>query len=113
MSRRRRTVTLPAVAAVALAEHLAEFAETGPEGLVFPAPEGGYLRHSVVTLALAAGANTRELMERMGHTSPQVALRCQHVMAGRDQAIAAALDELVQATAMLPAERPASSRVAR
>jgi hypothetical protein len=31
------------------------------------------------------------LMERMGHTSPQVALRYQHVMAGRDQAIAAAL----------------------
>ena len=42
----RRTVTLPAVAAVALAEHLAEFAEPGPEGLVFPAPEGGYLRRS-------------------------------------------------------------------
>ena len=38
-------------------------------------------------------------MERMGHTSPQVALRYQHVMAGRDQAIAAALDELVQAAA--------------
>ena len=97
----RRTVTLPAVAAVALAEHLAEFAEPGPEGLVFPAPEGGYLRrsnfsrrswrpatraagveglrfhdlrHSAATLALAAGANTRELMERMGHTSPAVAL---------------------------------------
>ena len=33
----------------------------------------------------------------LGHTSPQVALRYQHVMAGRDQAIAAALDELVQA----------------
>jgi integrase len=130
----RRTVTLPAVAAVALAEHLAEFAEPGPEGLVFPAPEGGYLRrsnfrrrwwlaatkaagveglrfhdlrHSAATMALAAGANTRELMERMGHTSPAVALRYQHVMAGRDQAIAAALDELVQAAAKLPAERPA------
>jgi hypothetical protein len=38
-------------------------------------------------------------MERMGHTSPQVALRYQHVMAGRDQAIAAALDALVQAAA--------------
>ena len=50
-------------------------------------------------MALAAGANTRELMERIGHTSPQVALRYQHVMAGRDQAIAAALDELVQAAA--------------
>jgi integrase len=130
----RRTVTLPAVAAVALAEHLASFAEPDPEGLVFPAPEGGYLRrsnfrrrwwvpatraagveglrfhdlrHSAATLALAAGANTRELMERMGHTSPAVALRYQHVMAGRDQAIAAALDELVQAAANLAAERPA------
>jgi Phage integrase family/Transposase len=113
----RRTVTLPAVAAVALAEHLAEFAEPGPDGLVFPAPQGGYLRrsnfrrrwwlqatraagleglrfhdlrHSAATLALAAGANTRELMERMGHTSPTMALRYQHVMAGRDQAIALA-----------------------
>jgi hypothetical protein len=36
-----------------------------------------------------------------------VALRYQHVMAGRDQAIAAALDELVQAAANLPPERPA------
>jgi integrase len=127
----RRTITLPAVAAVALAEHLAEFAEPGPEGLVFPAPKGGYLRrsnfrrrwwvratraagveglrfhdlrHSAATLALAAGANTRELMERMGHTSPQVALRYQHVRAGRDQAIAAALDALVQAAAALSPE---------
>jgi integrase len=130
----RRTVTLPAVAAVALAEHLANFAEPGPEGLVFPAPQGGYLRrsnfrrrwwvpatravgvqglrvhdlrHSAATMALAAGANTRELMERMGHTSPAVALRYQHVMAGRDQAIAASLEQLVQAAANLPPERPA------
>src|SRR5262245_2131815 len=65
------------------------------------------LRHTAATLALAAGANTRELMERMGHTSPVVALRYQHVMAGRDAAITAALDELVQAAANLPPERPA------
>jgi hypothetical protein len=122
----------------------ATFAEPGPEGLVFPAPQGGYLRrsnfrrrwwvpatraagveglrvhdlrHSAATLALAAGANTRELMERMGHTSPQVALRYQHVMAGRDQAIAAALDELIQAAANLPPERsveqPSGTLVAR
>jgi integrase len=50
----------------------------GVEGLRFHD-----LRHSAATLALAAGANTRELMERMGHTSPAVALRYQHVMAGR------------------------------
>ena len=132
----RRTVTLPAVAAVALAEHLTKIAALGPDGLVFPAPEGGYLRrsnfrrrwwlqatravgveglrfhdlrHSAATLALAAGANTRELMERMGHTSPAVALRYQHVMAGRDQAIASALDELVQAAANLPPEPPAEA----
>ena len=140
----RRTVTLPAVAAVALAEHLAEFAQPGPEGLVFPAPQGGYLRrsnfrrrwwvpatraagveglrvhdlrHSAATLALAAGASTRELMERMGHTSPAVALRYQHVMAGRDQAIATALDELIQAAANLPpkgsAKPPSGTLVAR
>jgi integrase len=136
----RRTVTLPAAAAVALAEHLAEYAEPGPDGLVFPAPEGGYLRrsnfsrrswvpatraagveglrlhdlrHSAATLALAAGANTRELMERMGHTSPAVALRYQHVMAGRDQAIAAALDEIVQAAVELPSEKPSGTVVAR
>jgi integrase len=129
----RRTITLPAVAAVTLAEHLAEFAEPGPDGLVFPSAGGRVLRrsnfrrrwwlratrtagleglrfhdlrHSAATLALAAGANTRELMDRMGHTSPQVALRYQHVMAGRDQAIAAALDELVQAAANLPPEGP-------
>jgi hypothetical protein len=42
----RRTITLPAVAAVALADHLAEYAEPGPEGLVFPAPKGGYVRRS-------------------------------------------------------------------
>jgi hypothetical protein len=56
-------------------------------------------------------------MERMGHTSPQVALRYQHVMAGRDQAIAAALDELIQAAANLPPERsveqPSGTLVAR
>ena len=55
------------------------------------------LRHTANTLALTAGANTRELMERMGHASPAAALRYQHVMGGRDAAIAAALDELVAA----------------
>jgi hypothetical protein len=36
-------------------------------------------------------------MVRMGHSSSAAALRYQHVMAGRDAAIAAALDELIQA----------------
>ena len=64
----------------------------GVEGLRFHD-----LRHTSATLSIAAGASTRELMARMGHSSSAAALRYQHVMAGRDAAIAAALDELVQA----------------
>jgi hypothetical protein len=35
-------------------------------------------------------------MERIGHTSPGVAMRYQHVMADRQAALAAALDGLAQ-----------------
>jgi hypothetical protein len=53
----------------------------------------------------------------VGRTPPGVALRYQHMMAGRDQAIAAALDELVQAAANLlpqrPTEGPSGTLVAR
>jgi integrase len=41
-----RTVTLPMVAATALADHLAAYAEPGPDGLVFPAERRGPLRRS-------------------------------------------------------------------
>jgi integrase len=136
-------VTLPTVAAVALAEHLGVYAEAGPEGLVFSAERGGPirrsnftrrvwipttraagveglrfhdLRHTAATLAVAAGASTRELMVRMGHSSSAAALRYQHVMAGRDAAIAAALDELVQAASTRSQDSAAvgsGTRVAR
>jgi integrase len=42
----QRTVTLPTVAAEALAEHLCVYAEAGPDGLVFPAERGGPIRRS-------------------------------------------------------------------
>jgi hypothetical protein len=74
------------------------------------------LRHTAATLAVAAGASTRELMARMGHSSSAAALRYQHVMAGRDAAIAAALDELVQAASTRsedPAADGSGTRVAR
>jgi integrase len=139
----RRTVTLPAVTAAALAEHLATYSQPGPDGLVFTSTEGGLLRrsnfhrrvwrpairavgleglrfhdlrHTSATLSIAAGASTRELMARMGHSSSAAALRYQHVLAGRDTAIAAALDELIEAASAL-AESPPSAlsgtRVAR
>jgi integrase len=139
----RRTVALPAVAAAALAEHLAIYSQPGPEGLVFSSTEGGLLRrsnfkrrvwqpatravgvaglrfhdlrHTSATLSIAAGASTRELMARMGHSSSAAALRYQHVMAGRDAAIAAALDELIEAASSLaerPLPAPSGTRVAR
>jgi integrase len=139
----RRTVTLPAVAAVALAEHLTIYSQPGPDGLVFTSAEGGLLRrsnfnrrvwqpatravgleglrfhdlrHTSATLSIAAGASTRELMARMGHSSSAAALRYQHVMAGRDAAIAAALDELIEAASALaesPLSVPSGTRVAR
>ena len=74
------------------------------------------LRHTAATLAVAAGASTRELMVRMGHSSSAAALRYQHVMAGRDAAIAAALDELIQAASTRsqdPAAAGSGRRVAR
>jgi integrase len=42
----RRTVRLPDVVADELAAHLDRYAEHGPDGLVFPAAEGGPMRRS-------------------------------------------------------------------
>jgi integrase len=125
----RRVVTLPKVALEALAAHLEEHAEPDPEGLVFITPRGAYLlrspfnrlvwrpaveqvgldglrlhdlRHTAATLAAAAGATTKELMERMGHTSPAVALRYQHVMVDRQAQLASALDDLARAATAKP-----------
>jgi hypothetical protein len=75
-----------------------------------------HLRHTSATLSIAAGASTRELMARMGHSSSAAALRYQHVMAGRDAAIAAALNELIKAASALaerPPPAPSGTRVAR
>src|SRR5215204_3859304 len=126
----RRVVTLPRIVVEALAEHLEEYAEPEPDGLVFTTPKGAYLlrspfnrfvwrpavqqvgpdglrvhdlRHTAATLAAAAGATTKELMERMGHASPTVALRYQHVMADRQAALALALDDLAR-LATVPAK---------
>jgi integrase len=79
--------------------------QLGLEGLRFHD-----LRHTAATLAAAAGATTRELMERMGHTSPAVALRYQHVMADRQGAIAAALDGLAREAERKDRRRPRARR---
>jgi integrase len=49
------------------------------------------LRHTGNTLAGAAGASLRELMERMGHSTTRAALIYQHRTSERDKLIAYAM----------------------
>ena len=100
--------------------HMARFTGKGPESLVFTSRDGnrltqttfdkamkkGYaavgkpalrvhdLRHTGATLAAQAGATTKELMTRLGHSTPAMSMRYQHASADRDAAIAARLSEL-------------------
>jgi hypothetical protein len=105
-------VTLPRVAVEALAAHLEEYADPEPDGRYSP-PPGARTCCAVPStgscLAAAAGGTTKELMERMGHTSPAVALRYQHVMVDRQGQLASALDDLARA-ATAPAKGTARAR---
>ncbi|WP_308290418.1 tyrosine-type recombinase/integrase [Streptomyces meridianus] len=117
-----RTVSFPSSLTNELAAHIAEFAEPGRTGLVFVGPRGGSLRrnnfrrlwtkavkatglgdvhfhdlrHTGNTLAATGGATTRELMQRMGHSSVRAALIYQHLVNGRDRAIADHVDEQIR-----------------
>lgn len=119
----RRTVAIPEVIVPDLREHLAKYAAAGRDGGVFIGPKGGPLRgqsfgkaiwrpavrtvgleglhfHDLrgcaATLAAITGATTAELMHRLGHATPDVALRYQRATADRDAAIAHALSALVE-----------------
>ena len=47
-------------------------------------------------LAAATGASLAELMARLGHSTPQAAMRYQHAAKGRDREIAALLSKLAE-----------------
>jgi len=51
------------------------------------------LRHTGAVLAAQSGATLAELMARIGHSTPQAALRYQHAAQGRDAIIAARMSE--------------------
>ena len=119
----RRTVSLPPPVADALADHLERFVPDGSDALVFgtsartflhsanfgqtfhraamavglPPVRPHELRHTGATLAAATGASTKELMRRMGHSSPAAALIYQHAADHRDDEIARALGGLMTA----------------
>jgi integrase len=118
-----RTVAIPAEVVKVLEAHLAEHVGPEPTALVFTSPEGHPLRRtkfrprwthactkagvsdlhfhdlrgSGATWAAHTGATVAELMLRLGHRTPTVAMRYQHATAERDQAIADKLDALMLA----------------
>jgi integrase len=115
-----RDVAIPPHLLPAVREHLATFAEWGKDGLLFPAVNGGHLvsshfghwdkarrvagrqdlrfhdlRHTGAVLAAQTGATLAELMGRLGHSTPTMALRYQHIAEGRDAEIARRLSEMI------------------
>jgi integrase len=114
----KRRVGIPTDLLPALRWHLDNFSEEGSTGRVFVGPKGGYIRRQNFrrlwvkaakaaditdvhfhdlrgtgnTLAAASGANLRELMERMGHTSTRAAVIYLHSTNGRDRQISDAMN---------------------
>lgn len=115
-----RDVNVPPHVQEVLEAHLKRYAAPGPEAFVFRTTRGKRLsqasfskqfkiavaeigkpharvhdlRHVGAVLAAQAGATTKELMARLGHTTPGMSMRYQHAAADRDAAIADRLSGL-------------------
>ena len=113
-------------------------AEAGPEGLVFPAPEGGFLRpenfrnrswlpavkaagvaplrvhdlrHTCASLAIAAGGDVKVLQRMLGHASAALTLdRYGHLMPGQERSVADRLDEMARRATPAPSAPVTSIR---
>jgi integrase len=120
----RRSVAIPRLVADALHDHLAEYAEPAADGLIFTAPQGGYmrlenfrrrvwrpatvaagvaplrlhdLRHTCASLAIAAGADVKVLQRMLGHASAALTLdRYGHLMPGQAHTVADRLDDMAR-----------------
>lgn len=120
-----RRVSIPLALLPMVRGHLLQHTAPGPDGLLFPAREDPAkhlrqsslarvyyparakagrpdlrfhdLRHTGAVLAAQSGATLAELMSRLGHTTPQAALRYQHAAEGRDALIASRLSALIEA----------------
>ena len=120
-----RRLALPALVVDELVHHLDEFVPSdSPEALLFTTAETGTtptptvwrsrwakartaagvtctfhdLRHVAGTLNAQAGATLKEAMRRLGHSSPDAALRYQHAVDERDAEIAEAVGGLIGRT---------------
>jgi integrase len=128
-----RTVTLPAVLVVEVREHLRLRVPADHDALLFTGergatprrgnwranvgwreairsaglPEGFHfhdLRHTGNHLVAQSGASTRELMDRMGHSTMRAALIYQHATEARARTLADRLDAMVTSQREEPRE---------
>jgi integrase len=116
-------VAIPPHLHAMLTRHLHDHAQIGKDGLLFYGVKGGQLshssllwqfnqaaeragredltphalRHTGAVLAAQSGATLKELMARLGHTTPDMAMRYQHASADRDLVVAEALSKLATA----------------
>jgi integrase len=138
----RRVVAFPAIIKADLAWHLARFTAHDDDALIFTSPTGmplrrgnfrrrvwikaveatgipgvhfHDLRHSGNNLTAQAGANLRELMERMGHSSTRAALIYLHATTERQRALADILSTLIESamTERAPGQDSSGTNVAR
>lgn len=116
----RRVVYLPAHLTDVMTEHMARYTAAGDDAYVFGTRNGTPmannavgkmfrrareaagrddlrfhdLRHTGATIAAKAGATTKELMQRMGHSSMRAALIYQHAAEDDDRRLAARMDAI-------------------
>lgn len=68
------------------------------------------LRHTSATLAAQLGATVAELQARIGHSTPNMAMRYQHVAADRDAQLAARMSQLATGNDWTPQSPPRARR---
>ena len=126
----RRTVAIPAELVQLLEVHLDAYVGADPDALIFASRDSHPLRRtkfriqwanactkagvsglhfhdfrgSGATWAATTGATVAELMARLGHTTPTVAMRYQHATSERDRWIADKLGALMRAADSAPPE---------
>lgn len=118
-----RDVAIPPHLVPVIREHVAEWGGWGRDGLVFPAAQSGEqighgtffktwdaarkaagrpdlrfhdLRHTGAVMAAQTGATLAELMSRLGHSTPAMAIRYQHAAEDRDAEIARRLSAMAE-----------------
>lgn len=117
-----RDVVIPPHVVGEIFAHIEKYAEPGPDGLLFPAQQGGHLNHGTIykrftearnaagrpdlrwhdlrhtgaTMAARSGATLAELMGRLGHSTVSAALTYQHAASDRDAEIARKLSAMAE-----------------